>query len=96
MSQEIRYWIDLLNESENNSDFFTDSELDILEQYGYPIYGFVEAIQDFETPIEERNIIKDFLQTLISDGGLWGETLNAHDVRTTRLKQKVINLINSI
>lgn len=96
ISQQIRHWLNLLSESKDHTVFFTDAELDKLEQYNYPIYGFVESIRDPLSTPEELKTIKKFLDTLLLDGGLWGETFNAQDISTTTLKQKIIELKDSI
>ena len=96
ISQQIRHWINLLSESKDHSIYFTDNELDKLEQYGYPIYGFAESIRDPASTTEELRSIKKFLDMLLLDGGLWGETFNAHDIGTSRLKSKIISLIELI
>jgi hypothetical protein len=90
--QQLRSWINLLNESINFDDSFTEYELNLLERYGYPINGFIEAIKDATTSTEELDEIKNFLKILLDDGGLWGETFNSHDLRTSRMKQKIIKL----
>lgn len=75
---------------------FTEYQLNFLEQFGYPLQGFKESLNDPATTNEELMEIKSFLETLLSDGGFWGETSNAHTSAASNLKQKVIDMCNSI
>jgi len=96
ITRQIRIWLDLLNESYFDPLFFSESDYDSLDQFGYPIRGIIETLNDSDTTPQERSDIRNFLEVLLSDGGLWGESLNAHDISTTRLKSKIIALVNSV
>lgn len=96
ITRQIRIWLDLLNESYFDPLFFSESDYDSLDQFGYPIRGIIETLNDSDTTTQERSDIRNFLEVLLSDGGLWGESLNAHDISTTRLKSKIIALVNSV
>ena len=96
ITRQIRNWLDLLNETYFDPLFFSESDYESLDQFGYPIRGIIDTLNDTDTSLEERLTIRSFLEVLLSDGGLWGESFNAHDISTTRLKTKVISLVNSI
>jgi hypothetical protein len=86
----------LLSLFESTDVIFTDSQMNILDQFGYPIQGFKEALNDPNTTLDEIKEIKIFLETLLSDGGFWGETINSHSQAATNLKQKIIDMLGSI
>ena len=92
--EQFRKWITLLKET--NDEFFNEQELDFLEQYNIPIYGMIEELKDFETSNKSRLKIKNLLSILLDDGGFWGETINAHSLSASNLKQKILNLRDSI
>jgi hypothetical protein len=47
--EQIRNWISL---TEAYEAFFTDFQLDLLEQYSVPIIGFIEVLNDRHLPIQ--------------------------------------------
>ena len=92
--EQFQKWITLLKET--NDEFFSDQELNFLEQYNVPIYGMLEELKDPETSLKGKLSIKKLLSIVLDYGGIWGETVNAHMLSASNLKQKVINLHDSI
>jgi hypothetical protein len=82
--------------SESTDVYFTDDEIDFLEQYNIPIYGMLEELRDPSTSVINRSRIRQALSIILEDGGFWGETVNAHTSFATNLKRKVEMLRNSI
>lgn len=74
----------------------SNQEIQKLEQYNIPISDIIEELNDPETSLKIREQIKITLSAILEDGGLWGETFNAHDHSNTILKQKIIALRDSI
>jgi hypothetical protein len=91
--EQIRNWISL---TEAYEAFFTDFQLDLLEQYSVPIIGFIEVLNDPSSSNSDRMLIKRELSILLDDGGFWGETINAHSFGSTDLKRRVESLRDSI
>lgn len=82
--------------SEGIESEFSEPETELLEQYNIPILGMIDELKDPLTTVEDRMVIKEALSIILEDGGFWGETINAHSLSATDLKQKVLNLHHSI
>jgi hypothetical protein len=93
----FRFLVNLMTliESKNTAKINTQ-EIQKLEQYNIPISDIIEELSDPETSSRIKERIKITLSAILEDGGLWGETFNAHDHSNTVLKQKLIALRDSI
>jgi hypothetical protein len=97
MTERLRHWINLLSESIFIKGIdFSDIELFLTDKYGWPLEKFLKLLNNENTSAIDEKEIKEYLELFLSDGGFWGETINSHDKSTTDLKNKIIELKNSL